>query len=152
MITLNLLHPTSAIPAQSWLFQNESIVRIGRAKENDVVVHSAVVSRLHVELHRQASGWEVVSLGTNGTFVNGERITQLKVLDGMVIRLGTSGPKIQICLGGNPDVKPMVSNSRPNTTTSGDDQNKIQTFLTAPKATPPPDETHVPENATRRDD
>ncbi|MDX2098828.1 MAG: FHA domain-containing protein [Leptolyngbyaceae cyanobacterium bins.59] len=146
MITLNLLHPTSTTPAQSWTFDNESIVRIGRAKEQHVVVHSAVVSRLHVELQRQTAGWEVVSMGTNGTYVNGERITRTRVLDGMVIRLGTSGPKIQIYLGGNANVKPMVSSARTTPSTGTPEPNKIQTFLTGPKQSVPP------EHLTYRED
>jgi len=99
VITLTLLHPLQSVPVQSWIFDSESVVRIGRSTDNDVILYSAVVSRHHVELRLGASGWEVVSLGANGTYLDEKRITQVPVVDGMVIRLASSGPKIQIRIG-----------------------------------------------------
>ena len=162
MIILNLLHPSQPVPVQSWTFETESLVRIGRARDNDVVVHSAVVSRLHVELKRQTFGWEVISLGTNGTYLNGERIHQVKAVDGMIIRLGTSGPKIQIWID-NPTATPRGiiaekrSSSQDSAVTSANPLNPnvsngsseptqtIPTFLTTPQ-------TLTTENPTRRED
>lgn len=99
VITLTLLHPLQSVPAQSWTFEPESVIRIGRSTDNDVILYSAVVSRHHVELRRENSSWEVVSLGANGTYMDGKRITQVPVVDGMIIRLASSGPQIQIRLG-----------------------------------------------------
>ena len=99
VITLTLLHPLQSVPVQSWTFESESLVRIGRSTDNDVILYSAVVSRHHVELRLNNSGWEVVSLGANGTYVDGKPITKVPVVDGMVIRLASSGPKIQIRIG-----------------------------------------------------
>ena len=99
VITLNLLHPLQSIPIQSWTFEDESVIRIGRATDNQVILYSAVVSRHHVELRRQGSTWEVVNLGANGTYLDGKRITEAPVIDGALIRLARSGPQIQIHLG-----------------------------------------------------
>lgn len=99
MITLTLLHPWHLTPVQSWKFDNESIVRIGRSADSDVVLYSAVVSRRHVELHRKGTAWQVMGLGSNGTYLEGERITESAVTDGMVIRLARSGPLLKINLG-----------------------------------------------------
>lgn len=99
MITLTLLHPLKNTPVQSWSFEQDTVIRMGRATDNHVVLYSAVVSRRHVELRRSGSNWEVVSLGANGTYVDGERISRLPVVDGLTIRLARSGPTIQICLG-----------------------------------------------------
>ena len=96
MITLTLLLPGKAIPVQNWTFETESVVKIGRAVDNDVVLYSAVVSRHHLEIRRGSSGWEAVNVGANGTYLNGQAITTVSVIDGMVFRLATSGPKIQI--------------------------------------------------------
>ncbi|MEL6471326.1 MAG: FHA domain-containing protein, partial [Cyanobacteria bacterium J06623_4] len=52
VITLSLLHPIDKTPVQSWSFEAEPVVRIGRSVNNDVVLYSAVVSRHHVELRR----------------------------------------------------------------------------------------------------
>lgn len=99
MITLTLLHPLQNIPVQTWVFDQEPTIRIGRANDNHVILYSAVVSRHHVELRRQGSDWEIVSLGTNGTYLDGKRITQAPVVDGVIIRLARSGPNLQIRIG-----------------------------------------------------
>ncbi len=100
VITLTLLHPLQSVPVQSWPFETESLIRIGRSTDNEVILYSAVVSRHHVELRRNGSDWEIVSLGANGTYIDGKRITQVPVIDGMIIRLASSGPKIQIRIEG----------------------------------------------------
>jgi pSer/pThr/pTyr-binding forkhead associated (FHA) protein len=96
VITLSLLHPLHKTPVQSWSFDQESVIRIGRSTDNNVVLYSAVVSRHHVEIHRTDTGWEVKSIGTNGTYLDGRRISEVPVEDGIVIRLARSGPNIQI--------------------------------------------------------
>ncbi len=99
MITLTLLHPIQSVPVQSWCFESESVVRIGRSNDNDVIIYSAVVSRHHVELWNHASGWEIINFGANGTYVDDRPIAQVSVADGMTVRLGNSGPKIRIRVG-----------------------------------------------------
>jgi pSer/pThr/pTyr-binding forkhead associated (FHA) protein len=99
VITVSLLHPTQAVPTQSWTFDAESTVRIGRATDNDVVLYSAVVSRHHVELRQHKSGWRVVNISSNGTYgSDGQPLSKVVATDGMVFRLATSGPRIQINL------------------------------------------------------
>jgi eukaryotic-like serine/threonine-protein kinase len=99
VITLTLLHPDQQTPVQVWTFENESVIRIGRATDNHVILYSAVVSRHHVELRQIGSNWEIVNLGANGTYLNGKRVDQVSVEDGAIIRLARSGPNIQIRLG-----------------------------------------------------
>ncbi|MEO1620084.1 MAG: FHA domain-containing protein [Cyanobacteria bacterium J06632_3] len=96
VITLSLLHPIDKTPVQSWSFEEEPVVRIGRSVNNDVVLYSAVVSRHHVELRQTEHGWMIHNTGTNGTYLAGQRIDSKLVQDGLVIRLARSGPNIQI--------------------------------------------------------
>jgi serine/threonine-protein kinase len=98
VITLVLLHPLQGTPVQTWTFQDESVIRLGRAHDNHVVLLSAVVSRHHVEVKRNGNEWEVINLGTNGTYIDGKRVDKVSVEDGITIRLARSGPKIQINL------------------------------------------------------
>jgi len=97
-ITLTLLLPGKSVPVQNWTFETESLIRVGRAADNDVVLYSAVVSRHHLELRKNNHGWEAVNIGANGTYMDGEAIGQVSVTDGMIVRLASSGPKIQIHL------------------------------------------------------
>ncbi len=95
MITLTLLHPLQAVAVQSWTFNNEPSIKIGRATNNEVVLYSAVVSRHHVEIRKSASAeWEVINLGSNGTYIDGKPIERAKAVDGMIVRLAKSGPQI----------------------------------------------------------
>ncbi len=98
MITLTLLHPLKSIPVQKWNFKPNTVIRVGRANNNNVVLYSAVVSRHHVEIRPRGNDWALISLGSNGTFVSGRKINKVLVKHGMVIRLASSGPKIRITL------------------------------------------------------
>jgi pSer/pThr/pTyr-binding forkhead associated (FHA) protein len=101
VITLTLLHPSQSTPVQTWTFEKESLIRIGRSNNNDIIVYSSIVSRRHVELSKNRLGWEVVNLGANGTYVDNKLIVRASVLNVMIIRLGISGPKICIYPDGN---------------------------------------------------
>ncbi|MDX2254556.1 MAG: FHA domain-containing protein [Pseudanabaenaceae cyanobacterium bins.39] len=101
MITLNLLHPIEALPIQTWKFESEPVIRIGRSGDNDVILYSSVVSRYHVELHRHPTHWEVINLGANGTYINDVQIDKETVQNGLTIRLAATGPKIQILIDGH---------------------------------------------------
>jgi pSer/pThr/pTyr-binding forkhead associated (FHA) protein len=95
VITLTLLHPLQSVAVQSWEFKDEPSIKIGRATDNEVVLYSAVVSRHHVEIRQSGKGgWEVINIGSNGTYIDGERVEQTAALDGMIVRLAKSGPKI----------------------------------------------------------
>lgn len=95
-IVLTLLHPLQAVPVQSWTFDTSDPIRVGRSTNNDVVLYSAVVSRHHVEIQPLEDGWELINLGANGTYVDGRRITKMPVTNGILMRLASSGPHIQI--------------------------------------------------------
>jgi pSer/pThr/pTyr-binding forkhead associated (FHA) protein len=127
VITLNLLHPIEATPIQTWKFDSESTIRIGRSGDNDVILYSSVVSRYHVELHRQPLGWELVNLGANGTYIDDQQIDKERVRDRMTIRLATTGPRLQIILDASESMTPSgrESAAQPKTTKSADGRSTI---------------------------
>lgn len=98
MITLSLLHPLNKTPIQNWSFEEKDVIRIGRSTDNDVVLYSAVVSRHHLEIHKEVAGWAIQSIGTNGTYLDGKRIQNVTAQDGLVVRLARSGPNLQITI------------------------------------------------------
>jgi serine/threonine-protein kinase len=97
VIRLTLLDPQKNAPLRNWDFQSKSIVKVGRSPDNHIVLSDGSVSRYHLELHKISkfqSGniWRLVSLGTNGTFVNGVLMSQGIVSDGSLIQLARRGP------------------------------------------------------------
>jgi len=103
-------------------------LRIGRMRENDVVVNNLAVSRFHATLRREGDGYVLEDLGSeNGTQLNGERITGTVPMNPSdVIQLGkyelrlVLQPGIQIA--GAPKAKPS------------DAWDASQTFLAMPPA------------------
>src|SRR4030095_14302328 len=63
---------------------------IGRAKENDLIIHSDAFSRFHAQINRKDSDFTVLDRGSlNGVFVNGSRINGETILhNGDIIGFG----------------------------------------------------------------
>ncbi|HEU5171090.1 MAG TPA: FHA domain-containing protein [Gemmatimonadales bacterium] len=66
------------------------VVNIGRGEYNDLVLPEPSVSASHAKLQRREEIWVIADLGsTNGTFVDGERVTEETALGpGATIRFG----------------------------------------------------------------
>ncbi len=69
---------------------NKDVVALGRDITNDIVINDPEVSRHHCRLTRTPTGYTLEDLGsTNGTFVNGQRLTGSRPLvNGDMIGLG----------------------------------------------------------------
>jgi ABC transport system ATP-binding/permease protein len=64
---------------------------VGRAKTNTVVVDDALASRVHAVLVSSPAGLEIRdNNSSNGTFVNGTRITRAMLRDGDVVTIGNT--------------------------------------------------------------
>lgn len=98
VVTLTLLNPNRLTPVRSWTFERESVIRIGRSLRNHVVLYSSVVSRYHVELRYINEGWQLISLGSNGTYLDGRPVNQYLIQDGEIIHLAPSGPKVRFSI------------------------------------------------------
>lgn len=66
------------------------LLTLGREGGNDLVINQAVVSRRHARLEQQGAAYWISDLGsTNGTWVNGRRLTQSQALQANdIIRIG----------------------------------------------------------------
>jgi len=96
MITITLLSPTQQ-PIQNWNFSDQSLIRIGRQGDNDIVLDQFLqVSRHHLELKQVNSNWELYSQGANGTFINDVLISKAEVKDNDLIKLSREGPVLKI--------------------------------------------------------
>ncbi len=81
-----------------WILQNAdatfrlgpgAVKTVGRAPRADFIVEAALVSRLHCRLTAGDANLEVVDLkSTNGTYVNGRRISKAQLASGDTLRVG----------------------------------------------------------------
>ena len=70
---------------------------IGRLSECDIVVNDSNVSRRHAEIWRTTEGIAVRDLNsTNGTFVNGHKITAVSISPKDEIEVGTMSMRIEL--------------------------------------------------------
>jgi pSer/pThr/pTyr-binding forkhead associated (FHA) protein len=75
-----------------------SIKTIGRSAGAEFTVEAAMVSRLHCQLTAGSTELEVRDLdSTNGTFVNGQRVTQASLKEGD--RLGVGRVELVVTRG-----------------------------------------------------
>jgi serine/threonine protein kinase, bacterial len=101
MVTLTLLNPETHQPLQKWSFCDRPIIRIGRNRDNDVILTQFLaVSRYHLELHQIEGNssdveWQLISHGSNGTFLNGRLISQASIKDSDLLQLAPEGPLLQ---------------------------------------------------------
>lgn len=68
----------------------ESVVSVGRLGDSTLVFEDPSVSRNHAEIRPSGTGFKVLDLGsTNGTFVNGERVSESQLSDGDLVEFGS---------------------------------------------------------------
>lgn len=81
---------TLASPPSEFTFSGGS-ARVGRAWENEIVLPDDRVSRRHGQLTTRHGALVYSDLGsTNGSFVNGTRVSEIALGSGDVVRLGNS--------------------------------------------------------------
>jgi ABC transport system ATP-binding/permease protein len=75
--------------AGSQLRTTTGAARIGRAIDNDIVIHDVLASRHHAYLHPTPIGAEIRDADSiNGTFVNGIRVGSAVLTEGDVVTIG----------------------------------------------------------------
>ena len=79
---------------------DKAVLRIGRAPDCDVrfdQVRDPKVSNHHAELLLEEGSWFVVdTASTNGTLINGRRVSKHRVRSGDKLQIGAGGPVVQV--------------------------------------------------------
>lgn len=66
-------------------------IKIGRLQTNDIILPDPNVSRVHAKIERRNESFFILDLdSTNGTYLNEKRITEAKLKDGDIIRVGST--------------------------------------------------------------
>lgn len=103
MVTLALFKANQSVPMKWWTFKDDGPVSVGRSLSNHVVVRNSHVSRRHFEL-RPVYGtnslvqWKLVSHGKNGTFLNGQPVSEAILPDDATLQLAPKGPVMKVYL------------------------------------------------------
>ncbi|MEH2222282.1 protein kinase domain-containing protein [Nostoc sp.] len=133
MVSLTLLEPQQKTPLQQWSFENSSIIRIGRAADNHVVLTDSLVSRHHLELRKvgnasNGDAWQLISQGTNGTFLNGILVLQSPLPDNSLLQLAQGGPILQFQIQ---EVTVLETGLRSQQQIQGTEENAAETLYSA---------------------
>ncbi|MGL4551237.1 MAG: ATP-binding cassette domain-containing protein, partial [Gemmataceae bacterium] len=85
-----LLTPSNLGASAAVAIRQDGVITLGRAPDCDQVLDFPMISSRHARLARQAGGFLLEDLqSTNGTFVNGQRVSRVSVRPGDVIALGS---------------------------------------------------------------
>jgi pSer/pThr/pTyr-binding forkhead associated (FHA) protein len=98
-----------------------------------------VISRKHAEILREGNVFKLVDHSTNGTFVNGKRITETHLKGGDVLEFSEGGPKVSFLTEmreGAPDPRPHVPPPRTEAPEPAPPERRAPQ-RTAPPAEPP---------------
>jgi hypothetical protein len=74
-----------------------ALISIGRASDNDVILDDPQVSRHHCQLKLQHGAYSLADLGSrNGSWVNGEQVSEVALSPGDMIRIGGTEIEFQV--------------------------------------------------------
>ncbi|GEM_PF-1674816 len=88
MYTYLMMTTGPKVGASVLLHETFEPIRLGRQGDCQLQLEDPLCSRHHAEIWYENGHWHVRDLSRNGTFVNGQRITQHVLRDGDTIRMG----------------------------------------------------------------
>ena len=139
-LEVQLLDVNGEHVAAEWRFGSldGSVVRVGRAQDNDVIISDRYVSRYHAEICFVAGAWHVLSLGRHGMFRAGVAIQKSHRLGAgsQDLQLGGTGVILRVNVDTKPlseeaphaDVTTMLFASSPAFEISIDEEDKSRTL------------------------
>lgn len=94
-ISIQLVHIQGPLKGEIQTF-NEAEIRIGRHPDCQVQFPKDLVtlSRHHARIEREGNRFKLIDMSTNGSYVNGQRVSEAYLKDGDVITFSEGGPKV----------------------------------------------------------
>jgi len=90
------------------------VSHVGRDAQCAAVIPDSQVSSFHCQIHADEAGWVISDLdSSNGTFVNGARITSARLGDGDIVRVGDTELQFVAPAGGNGQVEEVPAFEQP---------------------------------------
>lgn len=102
-LALELLDPTQSHALQTWEIADRTVIQIGRSADNDIVIASPVVSRVHAYVREIEGERELCVVSQNGVYVEGRRVESVLLREGLVFRLAAKGPSLRVGASGSGD-------------------------------------------------
>ncbi len=85
-----LIGVSNDVIGQQFILRKNKI-EIGRRPNSDIVLTESSVSSMHAQIIAVDDGWKVLNLlSSNGTFINGEKTSEGKIVEGDMIAFGGS--------------------------------------------------------------
>jgi hypothetical protein len=94
-VVVHLLDPAQGYTLQTWRFEGQDLIAIGRGAENDIALADPHVSRAHAKLIHDGNCWTLISTGRHGTLVDDRVISETKLHHHTLFRLGAAGPTLR---------------------------------------------------------
>lgn len=87
-LSLLIDHPSQTETPQKWTWKKR-VVRIGTHSENDLTLEGVGISRFHFKIEADSTGHCLVDLESkNGLYLNGIRVREAYLREGLVIQVG----------------------------------------------------------------
>jgi two-component system, NtrC family, sensor kinase len=83
------IEKTSGLEEEYIISRDKDIITIGRHPNNNIAVTQEAISRHHARIERRGSNFVILDLNSsNGTFVNGQKVSQQKLEEGDIVTMG----------------------------------------------------------------
>ena len=89
MLELQVLHSQTRDMIKAYALGDTAELIIGRDEECDICINSRSISREHCVIEQNGQGTWIRDLeSTGGTYLNGERVEEMRIVDGMEFVVG----------------------------------------------------------------
>jgi pSer/pThr/pTyr-binding forkhead associated (FHA) protein len=98
----------------------------------------AVISRRHASINREGNRFEIIDTSTNGTFLNGQRVSRGFLKDGDVLMFTEGGPKVSFLTRMEEGIPSVEVSAQPQSAPVSAPAHPPASAQASPPASPPP--------------